>query len=50
MNNVLKTLELIVQNYLKVWEAVCNIESPTAFKKNVNKAGACFTSERGGNR
>lgn len=50
MNNLFKKTEELTEQYIKVWEDVCNIESPTNFKEGVDKVGAYFAEmaeERG---
>ena len=42
MNNIIKKVDELTEKYIKVWEEVCNIESPTNFKKGVDRVGAYF--------
>lgn len=37
-----KVIESLEKDYIKVWEDVCNIESPTRYKEGVDKVGAYF--------
>ena len=39
---VFKTIESLEQEYIKVWEDVCNIESPTSYKEGVDRVGSYF--------
>ena len=32
-------IDRLYPDYLKVWEDVCNIESPTIYKEGVDKVG-----------
>ena len=50
MTDIIKTLDSLENFYIKVWEDVCNIDSPTHFKKGVDKVSAYFinlANERG---
>lgn len=38
-----QAIDSISDEYVKVWEDVCNIESPTAFKQGVDAVGRYFT-------
>ncbi len=42
MNNIFKKIDELTEKYIKVWEDVCNIESPTCFKEGVDRVGAYF--------
>lgn len=42
MNELFKIIDSLYDKYVKVWEDVCNIESPTSYKEGVNKVGAYF--------
>lgn len=42
MNEIIKKIDDLTDKYIKVWEDVCNIESPTRFKEGVDKVGAYF--------
>ena len=47
---LLRTIDELNERYLKVWEDVCNLESPTAFKAGVDAVSAYFirmAEERG---
>ncbi len=49
-NDLFKEIEALNDKYLKVWEDVCNIESPTDFKEGVDAVGQYFiqmAEERG---
>ncbi len=37
-----RTIDNLYPKYVKVWEGVCNIESPTSYKKGVDAVGAYF--------
>ena len=37
-----ETVDSLADKYLSVWEDVCNIESPTNYKKGVDEVGAYF--------
>ena len=39
---LLQKIEELVPQYIKIWEEVCNIESPTSCKEGVDKVGAYF--------
>jgi glutamate carboxypeptidase len=41
-DKLFKVIESLEQDYIKVWEDVCNIESPTRHKEGVDKVGAYF--------
>lgn len=41
-NQLFKTIEELQEQYLNILEDVCNIESPTDFKKGVDDVGAYF--------
>ena len=41
-NVLLSEIERLYEKYLKVWEDVCNIESPTKYKKGVDECGQYF--------
>ena len=40
--NVLKKIDDLNEKYLKIWEDVVNIESPTSFKGGVDAVGSYF--------
>lgn len=45
-----KIIESKLSQYRKIWEDICNIESPTAYKKGVDAVGAyiaCWAAEKG---
>ena len=37
-----ETIDALFPTYLKVWEDVCNLESPTEDKNGVDQVGAYF--------
>lgn len=39
---LLKTIDILQEKYISVWEDVCNIESPTNDKKGVDEVGEYF--------
>ncbi|MBR5192610.1 MAG: M20/M25/M40 family metallo-hydrolase [Clostridia bacterium] len=39
---LLKKIDELYNEYLSIWEDVCNIESPTSYKKGVDEVGAYF--------
>ena len=39
IQKIFSTIDLLVEDYAKVWEDVCNIESPSAFKEGVDQVG-----------
>lgn len=41
-NKLFKVIDSLEQDYIKVWEDVCNIESPTRYKEGVDKVSAYF--------
>lgn len=48
--NVLNKIDELYPEYTKVWEDICNIESPTNFKEGVDKVGSYlidFAKEKG---
>ena len=50
MKNLFGKIEDLRETYFKVWEDVCNIESPTSYKKGVDEVGQYFAQmakERG---
>lgn len=50
MSDLFKKIDELNEKYIKVWEDVCNIESPTNYKEGVDKVGAYFVQmakERG---
>ena len=50
MNEVLKKVETLTEQYYGIWEDVCNIESPTNCKEGIDKVGQYLASmavERG---
>lgn len=42
MNRIFKKVDDLAQEYFNVWEDVCNIESPTNYKKGVDEVGEYF--------
>ena len=40
--NLFEKIDEMYEQYLGIWEDVCNIESPTDFKEGVDKVGAYF--------
>ena len=47
---VFETIDSLYDSYIKVWEDICNIESPTAYKDGVDSVGkyfADFAASRG---
>ena len=50
MNDTLKKVENLAEQYFDIWEDICNIESPTNYKEGVDRVGEYFASmarERG---
>ena len=41
-DKLFKAIESLEKDFIKVWEDVCNIESPTRHKEGVDKVGAYF--------
>ena len=41
---IFSTIDKLFDHYLKVWEDVCNIESPTDYKKGVDEVSAYFVN------
>ncbi len=41
-DKLFKVIDSLEQDYIKVWEDVCNIESPTRYKEGVDKVSAYF--------
>lgn len=49
-DKVLQTIDELNSQYVKIWEDICNIESPTHYKKGVDAVGEYFiryANERG---
>lgn len=44
MENIFKKIDSLTEQYINIWQDVCNIESPTIFKEGVDKVGAYFAS------
>jgi len=42
MEKIFKKIDELTEKYIKVWEDVCNIESPTSFKEGVDRVGEYF--------
>ena len=42
MNGIFKIIDSLYDKYVKVWEDVCTIDSPTDYKEGVNKVGQYF--------
>ena len=40
--NLIATVDALTDEYYQIWEDVCNIESPTAFKAGVDAVGQFF--------
>ncbi len=50
MNEALKKVEDLAEQYFDIWEDICNIESPTSYKEGIDRVGEYFASmarERG---
>ena len=50
MNEALKKVDDLAEQYFDIWEDVCNIESPTNYKEGIDRVGEYFASmarERG---
>lgn len=43
MENIFKKIDESAQSYFNIWEEVCNIESPTSYKKGVDEVGEYFS-------
>ena len=49
-NEIFSAIDSLNESYIKVWENVCNIESPTKYKAGVDECGEYFAEmarERG---
>lgn len=44
MNHIFKEIDDLAEQYFRVWEDVCNIESPTNYKEGVDKVAEYFSS------
>ena len=42
-NKLFEEIKRLNEKYIKIWEELCNIESPTTFKEGVDKCGAYVT-------
>ena len=42
MEKLLKAIDELENEYLKVWQDVCNLESPTEYKEGVDRVGTYF--------
>ena len=50
IRKIFETIDLLYDDYVKIWEDICNIESPTAYKEGVDAVGkycADFAEKRG---
>lgn len=41
-DRLFKVIESLEKDYIKVWEDVCNLESPTSYKEGIDKVSAYF--------
>ncbi|MBR0277798.1 MAG: hypothetical protein IJQ50_05005, partial [Clostridia bacterium] len=42
MKKTFEKIDSLKDSYIKIWEDVCNIESPTSYKEGVDKVGQYF--------
>ena len=42
MKKIFEKIEELRETYFKIWEEVCNIESPTNYKEGVDRVGDYF--------
>ena len=50
MQKIFDTIDSLYDDYVRIWEEICNIESPTAYKAGVDAVGkycADFAEARG---